>query len=167
MKTLIILRHAYAETNSDKKDFDRQLTDKGISVAKQMSTALQKIVPSIDLIVSSAAVRAKETAEIFKTTAFKDTPIVLEKDLYYLQFTTLFYDFLYGIENDMKTIMFVGHNPVFTFLAQSLSGNPDLFLYPASFLVVNFETDQWIHANNNSVNNTMFVSSETIEKNNN
>jgi len=159
MKKLIILRHADAEENSDKKDFDRVLKEKGVLAAKQMSKSLQKIVPSIDLIVSSSAIRAKETAEIFKTTAFKNTPIILEKDLYYLQFTNLFYDFLYGIKDDMETVLFVGHNPIFTFLAQSLSGNPNLFLYPASFLVVNFETDQWIQANNNTVKDTIFVNS--------
>ncbi len=163
MKTLIILRHSFAETNRDKKDFERQLLEKGISVAKQMSKKLQTIVPTIDLIVSSPALRAKETAEIFKTTAFQNTSIVLEKDLYYLQFTNLFYDLLYGIEETVETVLFVGHNPIFTFLAQSLSDNPNLFLYPASFLVINFDTDQWIHANNNAVKDTLFVNSKTID----
>ena len=160
MKTIILLRHAYAERQTGKDDFYRHLSDEGVQVAGLMSHELKKQCPKIDLIVSSAALRTKETAEIFQKEAFPNTTIRLEKDLYFWQFTDRFFDFVYGLDNSTETVLFVGHNPVFSFLAQSLSGNPNLYFYPSSFLIVNFQTEQWTNINNGTVENSVFVSSK-------
>ena len=164
MKTIILLRHSYAERHTDKEDFYRHLSVKGVQVAKLMSRELKKRIPEIDLIVSSAALRTKETAEIFQKKAFPDTTIRLEKSLYYLQFTNLFFDFVYGLNESFETVLFVGHNPIFSFLTQSLSGDSNLYLYPGSFLIVNFKAERWTEINNGTVEDSIFVNSKLIQE---
>src|SRR5262245_37305573 len=64
MKTVLLLRHAKAEPlGSLPRDFDRPLAPRGHEDAKRVGKALaaMKLVP--DAIVTSPAVRAKETAE--------------------------------------------------------------------------------------------------------
>ena len=164
MKTFVLLRHAYAERHTDKEDFYRHLSDEGVRVAKLMSLELKKRIPEIDLIVSSAALRTKETAEIFQKEAFSGITIRLEKDLYYLQFTDRFFDFVYGLDKSSNTVLFVGHNPVFSFLAQLLSGDSNLYLYPGSFLIINSQVEQWTEINSSIVGDITFVNSKLVQE---
>ncbi|MCD6367069.1 MAG: histidine phosphatase family protein [Bacteroidales bacterium] len=164
MKTIILLRHAYAERHSGKEDFYRHLSPEGVRVAKLMSCELKERISEIDLIVSSAALRTKETAEIFRKDAFPETSVRFEKDLYYLQFTNQFFDFVYTLDESFDTVLFVGHNPVFSFLTQSLSGDSNRYLYPGSFLIVNFKAEQWTEINNGTVENSIFVNSKLIQE---
>jgi len=164
MKTIVLLRHSYTENHhTGKDDFYRHLTPKGIKVAKLMGHELKKQISNIDLIISSSAIRTRETTEILKKEVFPETTIRFEKDLYYLQFTNLFFDFIYSLNESVKTVLFVGHNPVFSFLAQSMSDNPNLYFHPGSFLVANFQTKQWTEINHGIVaDNVIFADSKLI-----
>ncbi len=166
MKTLILLRHSYAEKNGNKKDFDRNLTEKGIRVARFMSHEIKKHIPKIDLIVSSSALRSKETGKIFKSTINPNIPIYIEKDLYYLQFSNLFYDLVYELDESFQTVLFIGHNPIFTFLAQSLANNSNIYFYPGSFLIVHFPVNNWTEVNQGTAQDSIFVSSKNIQEQN-
>jgi len=65
VKTILLMRHAKAETGSaSQSDFDRALAPRGRHDADRMGKALAKIDAIPDTVVSSTAVRAKETAEI-------------------------------------------------------------------------------------------------------
>jgi phosphohistidine phosphatase len=66
MKTLYLLRHAKSSwQNSDLDDFERPLLEKGLKRSKLMIDYLLEHEVGVDLIVSSPAVRALATAEIF------------------------------------------------------------------------------------------------------
>ena len=66
MKTLILVRHAKSShTYGVSSDFDRPLNDRGFREAAEMGKKLFKKKVLIDQFVSSPAVRAKTTAELF------------------------------------------------------------------------------------------------------
>jgi len=68
MKQLVLVRHAKAVQYDYENDFSRELTPRGLEDAVKVSLHLreQGIVPR--LIISSPAVRALQTAEIFAGT---------------------------------------------------------------------------------------------------
>jgi phosphohistidine phosphatase len=82
MRELIIMRHAQA-ANSSYRDFDRELTDKGLQQATQMGTWLQQQGFQADVIISSSAVRAYQTAERVATEiGFKQAEIIFQESIY-------------------------------------------------------------------------------------
>ena len=66
MKILILVRHAKSSHSFDvSSDFDRPLNDRGFREASEMGKKLIKKNTRIDQFVSSPALRAKTTAELF------------------------------------------------------------------------------------------------------
>ena len=66
MKTLILVRHAKSSHSFGvSSDFDRPLNDRGFREASEMGKKLFKKNTRIDQFVSSPAIRAKTTAELF------------------------------------------------------------------------------------------------------
>lgn len=66
MKTILLVRHAKSSHSFGlSSDFDRPLNDRGFREAAEMGRKLVKKKVSIDQFVSSPAVRAKTTAELF------------------------------------------------------------------------------------------------------
>src|SRR6478736_2883518 len=66
MKTLILVRHAKSShTFGTSNDFDRPLNDRGFREAAEMGKKLFRKNIVIEQFVSSPALRAKTTAELF------------------------------------------------------------------------------------------------------
>ena len=63
---VLFIRHAAAADKSGfgGSDMDRPLTDDGRDEARRMFKALARVYPRLDAVVSSQAVRARETADI-------------------------------------------------------------------------------------------------------
>jgi phosphohistidine phosphatase len=71
MQNIFILRHGHAQELGEvpsNNDFDRRLTEEGIDKVSKISSFLNKMDESIELILSSPFLRAKETAEIVAKT---------------------------------------------------------------------------------------------------
>lgn len=122
MKTLYLVRHAKSDwNNGELLDVDRPLNARGYRDAHFMSKLLKekKLLP--ELIISSPAVRAISTALIFaRNFNFKHSTIVIKDELYessvnhYLQCIT-------ELDDKIKNVMIVGHNPLLTDLANTLT----------------------------------------------
>jgi phosphohistidine phosphatase len=66
---VLFIRHAAAADRAmfGGSDLERTLTDEGRKEARAMFKALAALYPEPNLVISSAAVRARETAEIFSS----------------------------------------------------------------------------------------------------
>nr|WP_315402668.1 histidine phosphatase family protein [uncultured Sphingobacterium sp.] len=112
-KNLYIVRHAKAEQSFSKKDFDRILLDKGIERAQRVShqLALQMQADSTTLCISSSAIRAYQTAEIFiKAIKYPQIALIKEDQLYeatYLDILKL----INQVPPHIHTLFIFGHNP--------------------------------------------------------
>lgn len=123
-KTLYIVRHATAEEGSYSsmfKDFDRDLTSQGIIEAARMGKFLKDKGESFDFIVTSCAIRAKETAKIFaEQLGLNVDDIKLDENIYgggpraYLSAVN-------SLTEEYKAAAIFGHNPDVTFFAEFLT----------------------------------------------
>jgi phosphohistidine phosphatase len=112
MKTLLILRHAKSSWKDPSlADHDRPLKKRGRRDAPRMGQLIQEegLVP--DLILSSTARRARDTAEAVADNCSYDGELIMTRDLYHSGPE----DYLYVLQNlegdDHDRVMVVGHNP--------------------------------------------------------
>ena len=122
MKTLFLVRHAKSSRNEPAlPDKDRPLNDRGKRDAPKMGERLAKREVTPDLILSSPAKRALETAQIIaKKLDYRLADIVVDEQLY----ATGADDVLHVIRKlgaKPKSVMLFGHNPELTELAHRLS----------------------------------------------
>ena len=136
MKSLTLFRHAKTERDSASgRDFDRRLAERGRTDAPRIGEELRKLGLDYDLILSSPAARAAETAEmagmaprfderIYDATADELLAIVQKTD------------------NKVNRLMMVGHNPGFERLASQLVGY-FVEMPTASIVEIEMASEQW------------------------
>ena len=96
-----------------------------------------------DLIVSSPAVRALETARIIaKQIGYPRKEIVVKERLYGASLADLL-DVIRNADESATALMLFGHNPGLTELANHVGPRPILNLPTCGVLHLAFETDTW------------------------
>lgn len=121
MKTLLILRHAKAERDDAPTDHDRELTKKGKKAARRMGELFRRENLMPDLILSSAAERARRTAEeAAEAAGFQGTVELLEE--LYLAEPHAYVSALRQKAGDANRVLVVGHNPGIEALIFRLTG---------------------------------------------
>ncbi len=122
MKTLFLIRHAKSSWDDVAlPDRDRPLDDRGKHDAPKMGERLAKRHVKPDLILSSPARRALDTAQTFaKKVGYKPKDIAVDDRLYGAAVDELL-DVLHKLDDTLKCVMLFGHNPELTALANRLS----------------------------------------------
>ena len=121
MKKIILIRHAKSDwDNPSLPDYDRPLADRGLRDAPQMATSLKNRGVHLDLICSSTAQRAKQTACITaKVLGYSEEEIHWEKSLYHASASHLL-QVIQSQSDQVQTLVLVGHNPGLTELINVL-----------------------------------------------
>lgn len=121
MKKNILIRHAKsAWDNPWLEDHDRPLAQRGLDAAPKMGRKLQKLDVYPDLILSSTALRAKQTAELIaKEIGYPIQDIQFEEGLYHSSASTIMH-YIHEQKNDYTTLYIVCHNPGITDLVNKL-----------------------------------------------
>ena len=150
MKSVILFRHS--ETNytaSNGYDHDRLLTENGIEIAKKMGLYLSDINIIPDLIISSSALRAKETAMLAKDSGKWDSDFKLEKGIYGGN-PNFIMSLLISQSNNLDSICIAGHEPHLSSFICKIS-NEDYLQFPvASIAKIDFMIDDWNDINFNN-----------------
>jgi phosphohistidine phosphatase len=122
MKTVLLMRHAKSSWKDHKlKDIERPLNKRGKKDAPRMGHLIKDKELQPQLILSSPAVRAKQTIELF--TEKLDHKVKVEYlDAFYLAEPNIYADALRALPDDLERVMLVGHNPGLEGLLQILSG---------------------------------------------
>lgn len=143
MKTLILMRHGKSSWKDVKKDEDmlRPLSKKGEKDAKLMGTLLEekKILPQV--ILTSTARRARETANVFLNQCCAEITFNAIDTLYMAEPTAVI-DILKTIQNRYERVMIIGHNPGLEGLLQHLTGKVES-LPTASVVCLALPIDNW------------------------
>src|SRR5512137_1969116 len=111
MKTLLLLRHAKSSWKQPElNDHDRPLNKRGKKEAPKVGKYLKDndLVP--DLVLSSTAKRARDTAEAAAEECGFDKPIEFYQDLY-LSEPSCYLDILQRLPDSAGRVLVVGHNP--------------------------------------------------------
>jgi phosphohistidine phosphatase len=111
MKTLLLLRHAKSSWNQPElHDHDRPLNKRGKKEAPKVGRYLKDNDLEPDLILSSTARRAQDTAQSVLEESGFSGQIDLYQDLY-LSDTSAYLDILRCLSDDANRVLVVGHNP--------------------------------------------------------
>ncbi|MCJ8154982.1 histidine phosphatase family protein [Chryseobacterium sp. SSA4.19] len=135
MKKLILVRHAKSDWPEETEDFDRPLADKGLKEAKHMSEFMKGNNVAIDYFVSSPAVRALTTCEIFNQ-SYQISMTTNEK--LYNPSERNFESVIYDLDDSHHSVAFFSHNNGISNFANSIS--EDIFHFPTCG-VAGFEID--------------------------
>lgn len=113
------MRHAKAEASAP-TDSERRLTDRGAAEAAAAGAWLadQGVVPDEALV--SGAVRAVETWEAVAEGAGWDVAVATYDDGLYAAGPESALDLLREVDEGVRTLVLVGHNPTVAYLAQLL-----------------------------------------------
>jgi len=111
MKTLLLLRHAKSSwKDAAVADFERPLNDRGRKAAELVGKFIAKQNVTIDLVISSPAVRARQTIELVLRAAKRSPELRFDQRVYEASPTRLL-EITSQIEDDRKSVLLVGHNP--------------------------------------------------------
>lgn len=146
MKTIYILRHAKSSWDFPHlADDERPLLDKGKKRTRLINEFLieKKIKP--DLIITSHAVRARDTARIVaRAIGYPKEDIHIGKTIYYADAENLI-DQFYDIPETAQSAMLVGHNPTLTNFVNRYLDKKIEWLPTSGLVSISFHTDKWVN----------------------
>jgi|SRR5690606_14380058 len=113
-KTLYLIRHAKAEEHSFiKRDYDRNLIEKGKERAQQIATQLaqQLVITPQTSVLTSPANRAIQTAELFcDIIGYSTAQIKQDKSIYEAHHSAIL-NAINKTPTEVDTLLVFGHNP--------------------------------------------------------
>lgn len=124
---LYIMRHAKSDwAVPGKSDFDRPINERGNKNAIRIGQWMSKNNCMPEKIISSPAVRAKQTIELVvdQIKGISNTKISYEEDLYLASLNTLLEN-INVYKDDVSSLMIVAHNPGLEDLVHYLSNTAE------------------------------------------
>ncbi|BBA36338.1 phosphoglycerate mutase family domain protein [Methylocaldum marinum] len=146
MKNLIIIRHAKAEpATTSLGDIDRPLNDRGKRDALLMGGVLKARGVEPDVIVSSPARRAAETAERIAEAVGYDSNRIAMYDSVYLQEASRLFELIRSLDDVHHRAYLIGHNPHLSELVARLTGEGVGQLPTCGVAAIEFAVDAWAY----------------------
>ena len=141
MKTLFVLRHAKSSWKDDTlADHDRPLNKRGKRAAPTMGMWARANEVWPDVVISSTALRARNTAEAFlQAGKYSAVPLEIEASLYHASAEEMV-SLVQG--RSEHALMLVGHNPGMESLVESLAMRPLRFV-TAAFAWFELPIEHW------------------------
>lgn len=139
---LLLLRHARAVSGSESlRDFDRSLNEQGRREAERAGRHLKEQGIGLDLVLSSTALRARETTALVLTAAECLSEVRYDQRIYEASRQQLF-EVVSEIEGDKIKVLLVGHNPGLEQLLESLTGRFES-MATGAVAKVDLKASQW------------------------
>ncbi len=168
MRTLYLLRHAKSSwKDGSLRDFDRPLKGRGREAAEQIGQVLAEQIANASgadkvapLVISSPAVRARETTQLVLKSADLTTDPRFDERIYEADVPALL-DVVGSIPNSSSTAMLVGHNPGFENLLSYLTGD-DRHMPTCALARIEFDAASWSDISENSGRLVSFVTPKDL-----
>ena len=136
------MRHAKASpSTAGIADVDRPLLDEGRDAAARVGAFLKREQLTVDEAVSSSAVRARETIESVLQSAGISLKVRTDERIYDGGSLRLL-EVLSEVDDNLNTVLLVGHNPVLEDLVQHLT-EESVHLSPATLTQVELGAEKW------------------------
>lgn len=138
MKKLTLLRHAKTERVSPSgSDFDRSLNERGRGDAKRMGQEIRDLDLKFDLVLASPAQRVVETVD-----GVAGLSPQFDQRIYEASTATLL-DIVRSTDDQVDSLLLVGHNPGFEQLAARLTDNEIEEMPTAALAEIELPVDHW------------------------
>ena len=142
MKTLYLLRHAKSSwKDAHLQDFDRPLNGRGREAAPLVGRFLRKRKLRVDLILSSPAARARQTATLVRESAGLSAELLFDERIYEADSARLL-EVVTRAGETADALMLVGHNPGMEELLRLLTGE-ERQMRTATLACVALEVEKW------------------------
>lgn len=136
---IILVRHAQtAGKQAGQRDFDRLLTADGEVQAKNIGNFFVRNSVHPDYLLSSAAARARRTAELIHETSRINVAKKDFRDELYEADPSIWITALRELPPAVECVLCIGHNPVLSIVASHLAGR-NIDLAPAAFIRFHFD----------------------------
>ena len=163
MKTLFLLRHAKSSWKDDNlDDFERPLKKKGLGDAQLMGKLIRQREIGLDLVISSSAERARQTAQLVLMSAGLQVEVRYDDRIYEAGMRRLL-TLVSRLDNQANSVMLVGHNPGFEDLLKTLTG--EIHSMPTATLAgIEFDVDDWGQIKARSGRLTLLLTPKELRK---
>jgi len=144
-RTLLVIRHAKSSwANPLQTDFERPLNERGEHDAPMMGKRLKALKIFPEMIISSTAKRAKQTAKrIAAEVNYDKSKIKMIEKLYHC-IPPVFDEVISDINDSVKTAFIVAHNPGVTDYVNKFSEKFNIDNMPTCGIVgIRFEVTHW------------------------
>lgn len=146
MKTLYLMRHAKSSwKDPGLLDHQRPLNKRGKKAAPEMGRRLKAQGVLLDVIVSSDAKRAIDTAAAVANALHLPPKMIYQTAELYHASAEEVLGVVYRFKEKWKRAMIVGHNPGFTDVANRFHANPRFNIPTAGIIELRFNTTSWRH----------------------
>ncbi len=148
MKKISFVRHA--KSSWDLKyatDFDREIETRGIEKTENLIQLLinKNIIP--DLIISSPAVRTKQTSHLIMSKLNLSADILAFDEKFYSGNFHHYLDAIYATNNKINHLMIIGHNPSISEAAYELSSEVSM-MKTSQICHFEFDCENWNQISN-------------------
>jgi phosphohistidine phosphatase len=145
MKRLTLLRHAKTEAaHSGQDDWARELEPRGKQDAPEMARRLKDRKLKPDRIITSPAVRALATANIFAKELHVPATKFVQDERLYLASPKVLLEVIRELGGTDSHLMIVGHNPGITEFGGRVSAERDLDNMPTcAIYTLEFDLENW------------------------
>lgn len=144
MKTLYFLRHAKSSwKDAELSDIDRPLNKRGKENAPLMGRHLRKLKVNPQLIISSPSKRTMTTALIVANKiGYEEKNIKIDMGLYGANVAEIV-QLIFHLDDTLKKVMLVGHNPSFTLIVDYFTGQPIDNMPTTGLVQIDFDCKSW------------------------
>ncbi len=144
MKELFLIRHAKSSWEfPDLDDIQRPILPKGYKRTVRVGKYLRKGGHNPDVILSSPAVRAIETAKIIAGMIEYPIKKIWISDPVYFEGSQNILKTIKQLSDEYEKVFLVGHNPTITTLANNFLKDHIDYIPTSGVLCLSFDVDQW------------------------
>lgn len=163
MRILYLLRHAKSSWKDQTlRDFDRPLKGRGRRAAERMGQVLAEEKMKSLLVISSPAVRARETTKLMLESAGLKVETRFEERIYEADVRTLL-AIVRSIPDSSGTTIMVGHNPGFENLLQYFTGD-GRHMPTCALAKIEFDAASWSEVSEGTGRLELFVTPKELEQ---
>jgi phosphohistidine phosphatase len=143
MKTLLLVRHAKSSWDEPVSDIERPLNKRGKKDAPFMAELISKKIEKPDIIFSSQAVRALDTAKYFASAFNYPENEIRVDNIIYHEGASGIISMLKKLDEKITSVMVFGHNPILTYLASMLFGKAFDDVPTCAVICFELEIEAW------------------------
>ncbi len=142
MKALYLLRHAKSSwKDTGLQDFDRPLNERGREAAPLVGQFIRKGRLRVDVMLSSPAMRARQTAALVKESARLSAELLYDERIYEADAERLL-EVVRQAAESADALMLVGHNPGMEELVERLTGETRE-MPTAALACISLDVEKW------------------------
>lgn len=162
-KHLYLFRHAEAVgKESRQEDITRELSQAGVKNSLHMGAWFKEHTITFDMMVSSSAMRAEQTAMLIADAMKVDKSKIILTDVLYEASLRVVLDYINNIEDAYESVLCVGHNPAISYLAEYITKAETGEMVPGSVAIIKFELPSWKLVSSNTGELVNYVTPEMV-----